>query len=146
MGLADDIFKFDAKAKKAISDDIINKCIAFFSVAVDYSPLQDSALYPGAYATGLFANSWYVAVNEFDSTVGTIPDEKASMSRGRIELLRHSKAFFGKDEFISLTNNIPYADRVEYLGWPEEDGYSGFIGPYAPLRNAVVKVKGIFKQ
>ncbi len=143
MGFADNLKRNIQGALTEVSNKITERAILVFSKAVDFSPLQDDAIYPGAYAKGLFANSWYPAIDEFDTTVGTIADESASGSRARIENLRNKGAFLGRDGFISLSNSLSYALRVELLGWPKEDGYSGFIGPYAPARQAILTFKGV---
>lgn len=137
MGLWSDGIKREIKGLQAeVANKCVERAILLFDKVVDYSPLQDDAIYPGVYATGLFANSWYPAINEFDGTVGTIADESASGSRARIAALRFKGAFLGQDDYISLANNLSYADRVEYLGW-------NLTGPYAPVRNGLTFVKGV---
>lgn len=143
MGFADSLKRNIQGVLAQTANACTERAITLFNFAVDYSPLQVDAEYPGTYATGLFANSWYPAFDEFDETVGTVADESASGSRARIDNLRNKGMFLGKDGFISLSNNLKYAYRVEYRGWPQEDGYSGFIGPYAPVRNAMIKLKGV---
>lgn len=145
MGFADSLKKNIQAVKKNVNDEAIKTVIQLANKIVDYSPLQDDALYPGVYAKGLFANSWYFGINSENNTVGTSPDESASGSRYRIEDLKASNAFLGWDGYISISNNLSYSYRVEYLGWPRKEGYTGFFGPYAPIRNAITFVKGNMK-
>lgn len=145
MGWADDILKGGDLALLEVSNEIKNTSIKFGNKIIDYSPTQVDAEYPGTYATGLFANSWYVGINNFDETVGVVADESASGSRARINGLGKEKVFFKEDDYISFSNNLSYAERVEYLGWPQSDGYTGFIGPYAPMRNSITWIQGELK-
>lgn len=110
-----------------------------FTKAVSFSPVQPSA----EYAKGQFVNSWYVGINSVSSEVTTSLDSSGSESLARIAALRSTLTFLGKDGFVSLSNSLPYAARVEYLGWPKGTGYSGWagnwtgqVGPYAPVRKA----------
>lgn len=152
MGFADGLKKNIAKVQDQVNDRIIQTAVNFGNKLLEYSPLGADAQYMGAYAKGLFINSWYVAENEFDETVGNSPDESGGASKARISSLKTSKMFVGKDGYISFTNNLKYSKYVEYLGW--EAGvdpisgwtWTGSVGPYAPIRNSITYMQGIGKQ
>jgi len=124
--------------KQEMNKEIISTTQELFNKVVDYSPTQVEAIYPGVWATGLFANSWQVGVNQIDSTVGASADESASASKSKIQGLSSLKEFMYNDGFISFTNNLDYADRVEYLGW-------NVTGPYAPVRQGITYIMGAKK-
>lgn len=152
MGFASGLNKNIDKVLNQVNDSILNTAVDFGGGLMKYSPPSGDAIFMGAYSTGLFINSWYVAENEFDETVGTSPDESGSASKARIEALKTSKMFVGKDGYISFTNNLPYAYRVSKLGWPqgrdEQSGWvwTGSVGPYAIIENATTYVMGLNKQ
>lgn len=147
MGWADNIKKRGNAMLDWVDEKTTDVAEKFFITIVDYSPTT----FVGAdYAKGVFVNSWYPAVNNFDPTVGGAPDMSGTGSRQRISALRGSKAFFRQDGFVSLSNNLHYAYRVEFAGWPLGEGgkwnWTGTVGPYAPVRKAMVMMKGITKQ
>jgi hypothetical protein len=91
-----------------------------FRAAVSFSPVF----------TGAFRASWRIAFNEprYDVTAGRTPFDSI-----RGAAFRWPSGFKLGDDII-ISNNQPYADRVEYFGWPG-------VPPYAPLRLALTVVK-----
>ena len=152
MGFADNLKKNIQSVQHQVNNSIVETAQQFGNKLLDYSPLGADALYMGAYAKGLFINSWYVGENNFDPTVGTSPDPSGSASKSRISGLKGSQVFLNKDGYISFSNNLSYAYRVEVLGWPSgTDSVSGWswtgsVGPYAPVRNSITYMQGVKKQ
>lgn len=148
MGWADNIKrKLNQDAMQAVNDKIIDEAIVLGTLLVANSPEKPEA----EYAKGLFKNSWYVAVNEFDPTVGTQADMSGAGSLARIASLKGTNWFAQRDGFISFTNNLDYAFRVEFAGWPQGEGengwvWSGRVGAYAPVRNSVIAYKAYLKK
>jgi hypothetical protein len=102
----------------------------------------------GPYVAGHFVANWFPAVNSFDTSItGATSDGGDSLAR--IEsIIKPSTAFFQKDGFVSLSNNLSYAANVEYLGWKAgKDPISGWTWTgmrrvYAPVQSAFTAIKG----
>lgn len=109
-----------------------------FETTVKVSPAQ-----PSAYsAKGEFINNWFPMVNGYDPSTSILRSMTGVNSLTRIDTtMADSKAFYRRDGYITLTNNLPYAYRVEVLGWPLPK-WSGTIGPYAPVRTAATYMLG----
>lgn len=135
MGFGSNMKKHAARITESVGESVMDVVEKFQITVVDYSPTK----FIGAkYAQGVFVNSWYPAVNEFDPTVGGAADMSGSGSRQRILAMRATKPFSQGDAFISLSNSLDYAYRVEHLGWT--------ITPaYAPIRNSITFLSGVYK-
>lgn len=103
----------------------------------------------GPYVAGHFVANWFPAVNSFDMSI-TGATSNGEDSIARIEsIVKNSNAFFQKDGFVSLSNNLNYAFRVEYAGWPAgKDLVSGWTWTgmrrvYAPVANSFTYLKTI---
>lgn len=114
------------------------------------------------WSRGNLINDWHCAANSYssalfsppdingNSTVNGNTDPTGSGSISRVTDFKDAKTFLGKDGFLSLTNNQPYAYRVEYLGFPEEDSaggwhWTGRVGPYAMVRNSLTLVSAKYR-
>lgn len=118
-----------------INDECTKTAMDAMTFVVDFSPTK----FIGAkYAEGVFVNSWYPAINEFDETIGASADMSGSGSRARIAALKDSQAFYRKDGFVSFLNNLDYSMKVEYEGWIN-------TGAYAPVRNAIISIQAANK-
>lgn len=102
----------------------------------------------GPYVEGHFVANWFPAVNSYDSTI-TSAKSDGNDSIARIEnLVKDSKAFYRKDGFLTLSNNLNYAVRVEVAGWPAgKDPISGWTWTglrrvYAPVQTSFTAIKG----
>jgi hypothetical protein len=145
MGIFSDHLKKNINlVLKEVNYKITYTAYQLFYYAVVKSPHEGQ----GPYVSGHFINNWFVGVNKFDtSTTSDIePDGKGSMER--IEaMLKSNTAFFKKDGFVTLSNNLNYAARVESLGWPK--GYDPATGwnwtgkrvVYAPVAHAMLWIK-----
>ncbi len=141
MGWASGIKSKMEQQKSQTNEAVIDTVELFGKLLIENSPTQPDAVH----STGLFKNSWYVSVNEFDPSIGTVPDSSGSGSLARLDELKSVDWFKTRDGFISFTNNLDYAYRVEYLGWPSPT-WSGTVGAYAPVRNSVIALKGAVKK
>lgn len=100
----------------------------------------------GGFSKGLLKNSWFPEVGGIDPTVGTVPNATGADSLSRIKGVVKIFPFFGKDNFITLTNSVEHAYRAEWLGWPAGEGSNGFlwsgrVGPYAMVQTAITNYK-----
>ncbi len=89
--------------------------------------------------TGALANNWFPGTGADFSTETTSVFSKdgGSSSKARIYAALGKGTFLGKDGSMTLANNLPYAYRAEVLGWPLEDGWSGKVGPYHMVEQAM---------
>lgn len=115
-----------------VQNEVNAKCykisIELFLKVVSLTP---SPSHPGHTAVGLLANQWYPETGGgFSSALGTSISPNGADSRNRILALRGGTEFLSKNGRLTLTNNVHYAFRAEYRGWPKEDGWSGNVGPY----------------
>ncbi len=132
---SDGIRKSVEDVKQQINSKIIEIAQYAFRSAVGYSPTAPEA----RWAKGEFINSWYPAENSYSSSITGSYDYSGAGSMARIAALSSSQVFFGKDGFISLSNNLSYSLQVEYTGWQR-------TGPYAPVRNAIVSVMSTYSK
>lgn len=138
MGLFSDSIKLNvARMQRNIDNTVEKIAVELFTAVVDLSPTKPLA----DKAKGEFINNWYAGSN----TVVTMHTSARSMtgagSRGNIKWAQGHKTFNGKDGYMSLTNTTHYANRVEYDGWPSPSK----VGPYAPVRNAFIRVAPKYK-
>lgn len=117
-----------------VNKEVMQTIELFGKSLVDYSPKFPDA----RYAQGVFINSWYPAVNEFDPTIGSAENMEGMDSLRRLKGVISSKAFVRQDAFISFSNNLSYSRNVEYLGWRN-------TLPYAPISNSITFVLGANK-
>lgn len=89
---------------------------------------------------GRLVGNWNVKLNGFDfNTSNKFSPERSGPIR-RMESIVKKGIFYGDDVWVTMSNGIEYAYRAEYLGWPETEGWSGKVGPYAMVRNGVLEV------
>jgi hypothetical protein len=126
------------RVKQEVDAKIIEQAQELFKLIVFYSPAQPSA----QYAKGQFKNSWYAVPDGFNETsISLNYDSSGADSLLRIDVLKDSNAFYGKDGFVSLTNNLPYSRNIEYAGWmKQEDARWHDTPPYAPVRTAITLI------
>jgi hypothetical protein len=117
--------------------EVDQKCYAIvyalFTQVVYESPTKPGP--PTApWAKGQFINNWYPAVAGYDTSTTSSTDYEGFGSLSRILELKESQAFYKKDNFVSLSNNLSYANQVESQGW-------GRTGPYSPVAHAIINYK-----
>lgn len=105
--------------------------------------------YPG-YADGQMINNWFPVDGPSFSTQRTEDlDHRGGASKRRVRELR-GKQFLGKDGTITLANNMHYAFRVEYAGWPKGGGprgnWTGTRQPYAMVEHSIVLTSVRYKR
>ncbi len=126
-----------AQVDKKIEDIAID----LFQTAVRFSPAQPTA----QHSKGEFINNWNAATNGYNRAKRGSYSSSGTGSFNSINGLRGGKAFFRKDGFVTLTNNLPYAGLVEFKGW-QAPKWSGRVGPYAPVRKAFITVVPKYKK
>jgi hypothetical protein len=127
----------------------VNTKINFVAYTLFYKIVNNSPhVGDGPYVAGHFVANWFPAVNSYDRSI-TNATSNGSDSLARIDMIvKESNAFFQKDGFVTLSNNLTYAMRVEILAWPAgKDPISGWTWTglrryYAPVAVSMNAMKG----
>jgi len=125
-----DLKKFSKKVEVKTENLVKSTARATYKVITHMAPVK----------TGSYVKSNRIGIGSIDPQVITIPEELAlgeneAKSQAYIEQLPKIELFRLENKFISISNNIHYALKVEY-GWPKH-GKRG----YAPYRMAYEVVK-----
>jgi hypothetical protein len=150
MGFAEDIRKWEKKALEQINTSM---CKAFEEVAIPAvvnSPSSSSAPHIAEYSKNHLIEQWYPQIGGFSGALTAATNAYGAGSITRIKELVKLKPFYGRDNFVTLTNNTPYAYRAEVLGWPAGEGangwqWSGRVGPYGMITRAVITWKAKYQ-
>lgn len=125
------------KALKQVSKQAAEVTKFLFNRVVEYTPSKAN---PGPFADGYLANQWFTGYGgyfseEMDSSVSPF----GANSLSRIAALSDGM-FYGRDNSITLTNNVHYSGLAEKYGWQEPE-WSGSIGPYRMVARAIQTTK-----
>lgn len=126
MGFAQSVKQNSRKVLHQVNQSAYGIAKELFSHVVKLTP---SPSHPGPYAVGHLANQWYPSEGDFSEELDSRTSDTGADSLSRIASLKGG-AFNMRDGVLTLTNNLSYAYRAEYLGWPASEGWSGRIGPY----------------
>lgn len=89
---------------------------ALFTSVVQFSPSKRN---PGPWAKGLLANQWYPSNGVPSSAESTATSGSGADSLNRINsFAAGGREFYKRDGKVYLSNNVEYAWRAEYGGWP----------------------------
>ena len=114
MSFSLDLSKFSNLTEKKL-ETVVKKTFIDLSTAV----IKDTPV-----LSGRLRNSWFVAVDGFAKGVS---DSTSKGDEVISEMISDTNEFkIGK--MISLTNNIPYAMRIEYDGWSAIKAPKGMVG------------------
>ena len=160
MGSFADSIKANIKeVKQEVNDKIVEvfKDIAYNVVYLTPSPSWN--LSPRGtsgniayYSDGLLANQWYPAENKISEEFTRSESDHGGDSFSRLSAMRNVNTFLGKDGYLSFTNNVPYAYRVDVIGYPKGvaevtsgfptwSSWTGDVKPYAMIDQSMIKVK-----
>jgi hypothetical protein len=143
----DSLKKNITRVQTEVNFKITNVAHTYFTKIVNNSPHVGD----GPYVAGHFVANWFPAVNSFDTSTTTNTSD-GSDSLARIDsIVKSANTFFKKDGFVSLSNNLNYAFRVEYASWPAgkdpETGWTwtGMRKAYHPVEVSYNAMKAILK-
>lgn len=89
---------------------------------------------------GDLINNWFTMPSgRYSKKTTDIHDKNGSGSFMNVKSLKQADLFYGRDSICTMTNNLPYAYRVEYLGW------SRLKRPQGMVRVSLVSVAGKYK-
>lgn len=148
----DGMGKFKADMKKA-EKLIINACektvrgtaIAMFGEIIRKTPVGNPSVWkvnkdtknkksmkrPKGYVGGRLRNNWQATINHPASGEIENADKNASQAKTSVE---SAAAAYDLNKVMFLTNNLPYAHRVEYDSWSKQ-------APAGMVRTTVMKFK-----
>ena len=123
MSFSTDIAKYANKVGLEVDDAVVAVCTEVSNEVIRNTPV----------ASGRLRGNWY-------ATIDTISD-KTSDTRREAQAIAdaNSKAMSASGKVFNLTNNLPYAYRIEYLGWSNK-------APAGFLRISVAKVENSLRS
>jgi hypothetical protein len=120
MGTFADSVKLNCDKKiEEVSKKVESITRELFQLVVNSTPVLD----------GYLINSWHTAkgMGEYSWAMERSPDSFGSGSKADIDSLLATKPFYATDNIVSMTNNLPYAYRIEYLGWSKFKAPTGMV-------------------
>jgi len=136
----EDIKKFEQKALDDINNSVCNAYKIFTSSVISLSPTKAT----GKYSNNHLINQWYSDIGNSSTIYTNATNPSGLDSTNRVNSTLSQKPFYGKDNVIYFTNNLPYAYRVETLGWPSGTPGTKWRGalPYGMVSKSLIKLKG----
>ena len=127
MTFSVDLKKFAQKTNKKVSTVVKESAIDLFSEIIRETPVGDPSLWknppPADYVAGSLQSNWQCTLDTPASgKLTTITADTATISAME-SVVQTAKA----DQPIFLTNNLPYGERIEYLGWSHVQKPEGMV-------------------
>ena len=145
MTFTADLKEFAQKTKEDISTVIQESAIDLFSEIIRETPVGNPSLWknppPANYVAGSLQSNWQCSLDSpKNGKLTTIISDSAT-----IEAMKSVVIGAQPDQTIFLTNNLPYGERIEYLGWSHAQKPEGMVRVSVSkfknqLANAVAKV------
>lgn len=140
MGFGDSVRTSVKKVNNQINDKVVEMATDYFKTVVGLTPVSDAS----QKKRGELINNWHLSTNGSPNKTYTSNfDITGGGSLQRINTLKSSKEFLGKDGKVSITNIVSYGYRAEYAGWPSPRWNN--TAPYAMMRNARTIVSAKYK-
>lgn len=136
---SDKLKAITSKQKKEIDAKICLFSRELFHSIIEYTPVGKE--WYGNFHNekpGWLVNNWQPAVNSTNTSLQQRSGPNKTGAHRRIDGAITNGSFI-KDGYVTLTNNVPYAFRAEYAGWPAPQ-WTGSTGPYGMVRKSVVDV------
>ncbi len=128
MGFTDDINKFNRDFEKGADNTVRGSAIALFRSIIFGSPVD----------TGRFRANWFVSGENASNKRTSRTDKSGSQTINRmasdVENLRDI-------DVITLTNNLPYSEVIEFGGYPTGPNTTNGFSKQAPKGVVRVNVK-----
>ena len=112
MSFASDVQRFSVKAEKAVDKTVRAITFALFREVIQRTPVD----------TGRLKGNWQTTVNAPATTVLTRDDVIGG--RAISEIVSNGGGWGSK---TFLTNNLPYAERIEFDGWSHTKAPAGMV-------------------
>mgnify|MGYP003344690512 CR=1 FL=1 len=123
-----------------VNDQITDIAVSMFRDVVSNSPSYD--LQDSVWSEGWLINQWYPSLKRPTKELNESKNSMGYDSLNRIYELNGTKHFYKKDNSIFLTNNVPYGEYAEILGWKKSINPKWQNHPaYAMMDKALIKKK-----
>lgn len=123
MSFARDVAKFNEKAKVATDKTVRAITFALFREVIQRTPVD----------TGRLKGNWQTTVNAPATT--TIMRDDPSGGKATMEVISNGG---GWGSVTYLTNNLPYAHRIEFDGWSHTKAPAGMVRVSLARINSIV--------
>lgn len=124
MGFGDDIAKFNSKAMAKADEERRSITITLFNGIISDTPVD----------TGILRGNWQITENQPATSTLNRTDKNNTVAQG--DVLSFMVGSKGRDSVVYMTNNLPYAHRIEF------DGYSQ-KAPQGMVRRNIARVNSI---
>jgi len=123
-----------------VNDKITDVTISLFRKVVNKSPSW--FIFNSEYSEGWLINQWYPSVKSASKAIDSAKSDYGRDSLERIDQLKDTNFFLKKDNSIYLSNNVPYGQYAEVLGWQPSDNprWRGHA-PYAMMELSLIEKK-----
>ena len=108
---ASDITKFANKAGLSADMAVVAVCSKLTSLVIAKTPVDTSRL----------RANWFASIDKYDESISETRTSGEAISHGLSTAQKSSGHIF------TLTNNLPYAYRIEYLGWSSTKAPEGMV-------------------
>lgn len=136
---SDKLKAITTKQKKEIDKSICSLSRELFHSIIEYTPVAAEWMSARYGATpGWLVNNWQPAINSVNLSLQQRVGPNKTGAHKRVDTTIVNGSFL-KDGYVTFTNNVPYAFRAEYAGWPAPQ-WSGTVGPYGMVRKSVVDI------
>jgi len=143
MSFSSEVDDFILDFEEATDRTIRASAIALFGAIIKSSPVDE----------GTFRSNWYVRANKPSNQVN--PNGATSESAA-VQIMTQNVLSIQNYKRITLTNNLPYAEVIEFGGYPTGNirgsdskvTYQGYSkqAPQGVVRANVLRFRGIFEQ
>ena len=114
MSFALDLSKFSKLTEKKM-ETVDKKVFIDLSTAI----IKDTPV-----LSGMLRNNWFPAINKFSDDETTIKDKSGEIAISRTVILSNK---YKLGDILTLTNNLPYAPRIEFLKWSKIKAPRGMV-------------------
>ena len=124
MSFTADISRFADKAKLSHDEAVVGVCTKLTGMVIDKTPFDK----------GRLRGNWYAEIDIFSSETSETRSESEALADGK------AKAQKASGKLFTLTNNLPYAHRIEYLSW------SKIKAPTGMARISIAEITNALKR
>ena len=127
MTFTADLNKFAQNTNRKVADVIQEVAVDLFSSIIKETPIGDPSLWqskpPPDYVPGSLQSNWQCSLGSPESGRLTAINSTGSI----ISTMKAVVEGYQSDQPIHLVNNLPYAERIEYLGWSHIQKPEGMV-------------------
>jgi hypothetical protein len=139
MSFSSELSTFAKKAEKNLDLVIQSASIELFGNVIKTTPVGNPSLWkspaPKGYVGGRLRGNWFCSLNVPSNAATDMKDKAGQRTVGAMATI---VAKFEGEGSIFLTNNLPYAERVEY-GWSKQ-------APHGMVRTNISIFKDALRQ